>query len=228
METEMRTSELLPLLHLTSSSFPTGGFSHSMGLESMLENGWLKNEADFEILCRDTLLRNLGKTDAPSVRLACTADLDSLLRLDKQVTALKPTKELREAGLKMGRAFIRVFSKMYPEPPLNVYWEKITAGGGGNYPVVFGAACGRLKIAPYNAALAYLFAALSNFMQTAIKLLPLSQITAQQLIVRLYPALEEQAELSAAVTASEMGGFAPQLDIASMNHEQLYSRSYMS
>lgn len=228
IERGMGSGELLSLLHLTSSSFPIGSFSHSLGLESMLENGWLVSEADFETLCRDTLLSNLGRTDGPAVCLACEPDRSDLPELDRQVTALRPTKELRKASLQMGRAFLRIFSKMYPGSPLEVYAREATAEGGGNYSVVFGAACGWLGIVPYEATLAFLYGSLGNFVQTAIKLLPLSQISAQQLLVRLYPVMEKQARLAATISISEMGGFSPQLDIASMSHEQLYSRSYMS
>lgn len=220
--------ELFSLLQLCSGTFPIGAFSHSFGLESMVENHWLNGENQFEDFCGQVFLPNLGQTEAPGVCLAMKAGNTELAALDQEITALKPSLEMRTASLKMGGALLRTANEVYPES------KALAIFGGGkertevNFAIIFGVLCAELGIETKRAGAAFLFSSLNSFVQAAIKLVPIGQIRAQAIITRLYNDVEKWAEHSCRVELSQLGAFNPQLDIASMNHEGLYCRLYMS
>lgn len=220
---------LLSLLHICSGVFPIGGFSHSFGLESMVESGWLQREDEFEVFCRQVLLPGIAQVDAAAVCLAMRAQGKKELHdLDQQVTALKPTSELRISSLKMGGALARILNDMYPKAGFDQLSSPEEQEKVGNYAVVFGVASGYLNITVDDAVVAYTFASISSFVQAAIKLVPLGQTTAQTILVGLYADIERWAAKASELSLENMGSFNPQLDIASMNHEGLYCRLYMS
>lgn len=217
------------LMHICSPSFPVGGFSHSYGFETYMSDGRVKNAEDFTVLLNTALSSSMGFVDAPAVCLAYSSDKDALASLDSLVTALKPTKELRESSVRMGRSFLRIFSEMHPENPLREYYARVKRGEcDGNYSAMFGAAASYIGAEKKSAVCAYLFCSVYSLIQTGIKSVPLGQGESQKIMVSVYGKICALAENAMTVSMEDMGGFSPMLDIASMRHEDLYTRLYMS
>lgn len=224
---------IMHLMQFAGGSFPIGGFSHSFGLESYTEKNSVRNIAKFREFLQTSLNTSLGCVEAPAVCLAYrymqSGDSDSLIRLDNLITALKPTMELRQASRKMGRGFLKIFCELYPENIVNdyLYYLKNT-NVGGNYSVVFGLAVSALNIDIDSAVTAYLYSSISAAVQAGIKLVPLCRIESQKLLIGFYGNIKLCAEAAQTISEEELSGFSPSLDIASMQHEKLYTRLYMS
>src|SRR5699024_3575690 len=86
---------------------------------------------------------NLKYNDGAFVRLAYEAaesnDLEELVRLDQECTALKSAREIRQANQKLGLRFIKIFGRRYTSSLIEGYNEAIkTKTAKSNYPIVFG------------------------------------------------------------------------------------------
>ncbi|MGN0650427.1 MAG: urease accessory protein UreF [Oscillospiraceae bacterium] len=213
---------LIRLLHLCSTVFPTGVFSHSYGYETLLEDGYANTAEDFDRYISAVLKSGSAKAEAIIIKF-CLEASERLRYWDELCTAVKPTKELRAASSKTGRAFLRAFEKMYPEK--SDFCKELPYK---NYAVVFGAACGCLGIPTKDAVEAFLTSTVLSNTSAAIKLIPLSQLDGQLLVERCYATIAECANAALSAGEDEIFSFSPMADISSMRHEEQYSRMYMS
>lgn len=216
----MEGAACIQLIHLCSGTFPIGTFSHSYGFEYMVKEGNIKGSEDFEQYLKGLLSNGFGKTDLPVIKLAYESP-ERFEELDTLCTALKPTKEIRSASLKTGRAFIRVFGSMYPG-------SLPETKSGLNYATAFGIACRHLEIPLSDALECYTAGTLISYIQAGIKLIPLSQTDGQIIMKNCYGEIEKCAKSAAKMNEEDMFSFTPFTDISSMLHERQYSRMYMS
>ncbi|MDR3271727.1 MAG: urease accessory protein UreF [Peptococcaceae bacterium] len=218
----------IALLHVSGSSFPTGGFAHSFGLETYVSDARVSSGHDLLNYVQTMLCCSLGTLDAPCVALAYKYSGEELSRLDQLLTAYRPAVELRRANQRMGRAFLRAFREMYPGTELDAYQGTLAETSGGNYAVIFGKACAIMGIAREFAVSGFLFNSLNNLIQAGIKLIPLGPSEGHAILFSLYEAVAATAQRALRMNEEELGSFVPALDIASMKHERLYTRLYMS
>lgn len=214
------------LLQTSDSLFPTGAYAHSLGLEGLVQDEWV---SDLESL-RDYLERSvrpsLTHVDLPLIRFARAASIADAVRLGRLCHALRPSRELREASVRMGRQRLELVARLTANEALGGL-----AGADGfqpHLPVVFGFECGALEIPLHAALVAYLYQSYSAQVSAALKLLRLGQTAAQTLLARLMASSEESINRSLALDEDHVGWFAPAADIASARHETAYTRLFIS
>src|SRR5204863_4136431 len=92
--------------------FPAGGFAHSLGLETYVQDGAVTDRAGLEAFVSAHLEGSAGPADAvaaaSAVRLAAAGDLAGWVALDARLEAMKPVPETRAASRQMGRQTLRV------------------------------------------------------------------------------------------------------------------------
>lgn len=222
----------LALMQISNAAFPIGGFSHSFGMETYVFNNKLKNAEDVKILIHNFLSHSLGKCDAIAVRYACRAardgDCKEIYEVDQLMSCIKLTREFREASLKMGKAMLRLSEAIFPNKVLEHYCNIVKLKGNGHFPVVYGTVCGCLEIDEQCAVAAFLLSSVNNLITVATKIVPLGQVESQKAVVDLYPVIIEKIKAGMEIDLTNMGSFSPALDIAGMQHEELYTRLYMS
>ena len=107
------STKLLYLLHLCDPSLPIGGFSHSAGLETYVQEGIVKDKNSAKEFVVQQLSQNICYTDAAMVSLAydaaCNKDFQTILDLDTTCTAVKLPMEIRLAGNKLGTRLLKIF-----------------------------------------------------------------------------------------------------------------------
>ena len=138
-----RLASLLSLLQLSDSAFPSGRYTLSYGLETLVQSGRLPVPAE-----TSTLTALLGDSirfaAAPSdgAALACAhravgadgdVDLDLVVRVDARLTAVKLPREARDASARTGRAVLGTAAAAIGGSALHDYTEFVKAGraGGG-------------------------------------------------------------------------------------------------
>ncbi len=224
---------LLNLLHLSDPTLPIGGYAHSAGLETYVQLGKVKDVTTARAFVTEMLSRNLLYTDAAFVSLAFDAaeknDSDYLLQLDEECTAVKLPAEIRQASQKLGIRLIKIFQPLCNNELADAYRilveKKETPG---NYCIAFGLYAHALGLNKKEALTGFFYNAAAGFVTNCVKLIPLGQQDGQEILFSLFPLMQQLAEKSLMPDKNLIGVCCTGFDIRSMQHEQLYSRLYMS
>lgn len=204
----MEEAALLRLLHLADSALPVGGAAHSFGLETLAEEGVLA-PANLEDILR-AYLEEAGALEAFYVRQAWAGR--DLAALSDELSSRKPARNSREASLKLGRRLAELVNSMVGHPLLPHL----------HYAIVFGAAGGALGIPMEPIVLAYLNQSVTGLVSACQRLIPLGQSAAARILWNLKPAIVQASH------AKEVSCFSPYLDLASMRHDLLETRLFIS
>lgn len=227
-------SSLAILLQLTDSSYPTGAFTHSAGLEGMCQLGQVTDPASLESFLAGHVFHGLEFADLPVLRLsfeaAVAGDGARMADLDEVAAALRNPEELRLASSRMGRQRLDLLGQVMragewdPER-----WEAVTGGLRENQlPVVAGIEAAFLKLPCPAMEQAFAFSTLAGTLSAAMKLLRIGQSVVQGILHRQCLRLPAMIERSRTVTEDRLGTFTPLLDIASSRHKRAFSRLFLS
>lgn len=223
--------KLFYLLQIAGGTFPTGGFSQSWGLETYVSEKKIKDGNDFTTFSRMYLDRVIENFEGPvycaAYDLADEWNEEGLLELEDLLRAMKMTKETKTAGIRTGKALLRIAGEMLDDGKLKDYYEK-NKDTGISYPIAFAMACARLEIEKEEGLKALIFSTINSLMQSGIKLIPLGNTEALSLMRSLYSSMDECVVQIMQKGIDEIENFSPGLDIASMRHEALQTRLYMS
>ena len=248
--------QIFQLLQLNGGTFPTGGFSQSWGLETYVAEGIVKDTQTFRGFLESYLKSGIGKCEGPIICRAyelagqvakeavCRGDAveqtgegaanradgdaaAALRDLEQLSQAMKVTKESREAALRMGKAFGRILAPVLGEEAVLPLKEAL-GSLAVSYPVIYGCMCRLLGTGLDEALAAYVFSAANTLTQSALKLIPLGNVEAQKVLFEMDGVMEEVTCLCRETGIEEITNFCPGLDIASLAHEELPVRLYMS
>jgi urease accessory protein len=232
----MFDSQLLSLLHLCDSLFPTGSFAHSDGLETATSTGVISTSTDLRDWMDVCLEQNLGRFEAQAVWLALNAyirdALDELQKLDAEVNALRPSSTARSASRAIGTRLLRTWTEVH---------GILRASGGGkvgptydgcsySLPVAFGIVCGSIGIEPRAAVEAFIYTRLASICSSAMRLMSIGQREAHALLaatLERVPAVVDAIALRCE-RGERLGAFGPAIDIAVMGQQHVRSRLFLS
>jgi urease accessory protein len=230
----MEKNQLFTLLQFAGGTFPTGAFSQSWGLETTVSDKKVSSLEDFRRYLEAYIQRVLATFEGPALchayHLVQSGGLvgnQTLAELTEQVEAMRMTRESREASHRTGKALLRIAAGMLDRKDLTDYYEGVAASGT-SYPVSFGLLSALLDVPLEEALSAFFFSSVNAMAQSAVKLIPLGNGEAQKLIFDTQGTVGDAVETALAVPMDEMFSFCPAFDLASIRHEELPTRLYMS
>lgn len=227
----MNKMEQFHILQIMGGTFPTGGFSQSWGLETYVEEGIVTNSKTLKVFLEFYLEGVVEAMEGPafvrSYELSIAENQQALSGFDRQLTSMKLTKETREGSLRTGKAAVGLSARMMEDFFIKRYYEE-NRQKGINSTLAYGLILARLGVGKRRALESFVFSLINGFIQSGIKLIPLGNTEGQQLFMNLKEAMVQCVTVSLEKNYEDIMNFSPGLDLASMKHESLETRLYMS
>ncbi len=209
-------NQILTMAQWLSPAYPVGAFAYSHGLESLVEDGNVRDANTLRAWLEDILRFGAGASDARFIAAAWHAETsDDVAKVDAKVRAFAASKERALETVQIGAAFGLVTDKIWKQEPASL-----------TYPVALGRAA-KLQGLPLDLTLRMATqATLSNLISCAQRLAPIGQTEAQKILRDLTKLCCEIAQETSDGDLSVLTSSAFIGDIASMRHESQYSRIF--
>ncbi len=226
-------SALLHLLHMCDAGLPVGSFSHSAGLETFVQQNIVHDVASAEMFVIQMLSANIHYNDAAYASLAwqCAADVDckALCNLNADCTASKLPAEMRQASLSTGKRFMQIFESLTAHQFLKIFSAKLAAKKTSpNFCIAFAAVAQLQGITKENMLQGFYYNAAAAMVTNCVKLIPLGQQQGQEILFRVLQIIHALVQKNLNPQLELLGLSSPLFDVKCMQHEDLYSRLYMS
>ncbi len=220
-------SALLRLLQLSSPALPIGGFAHSLGLESAVAQGWIRDEAGALEWIETLLAEVQARTEVPLLArmyAACAARDDA--ELDRWAALLQATRESAElaaADRQQGSSLARLLAELGIEEA-----RRWASHPDACLLAPFAIAAVRWEIPLRAAALGLLWSLAQNQVAAAVRIVPLGQTAGQRILSACVGTVERAVVRGLSLGDGEIGANAPARAIAAALHETQYTRLCLS
>jgi urease accessory protein len=227
------SSVFLAALQLGDSLFPSGAFTQSAGLETLVADGEVVDAAGLRALLRCHLLHRLARADLPvllAVHAAAAAgDLDTVLEADRLLAAVKLAREERIASARTGRRIAAEAARLAPAPVLNGFAAEAAAGRcPGGAAAALGLAAHAFGIPAGAAALLACYTFGAGLVAAALRLMRVGHGDAQAVLRDCRPDMVAAVELARRADWRDPRACAPHLDVAGARHERAAARLFAS
>jgi len=221
----------LALMQLSDSAFPSGAFTLSHGLESLVYSGQIQTADDFKQFLRLLLYNKIGTSDLIALlhahRASVNNDLVEIRRADLRLFASTSIAETREAQRKSGRALLMVAQSIWHDEQLEILATDTAAGTiQCLHPVIF-AVVGRIAVLnESDTMLAFVHSFITSLANAAIRLGVLGHIQGQVVLKVIILDIEPIINKALVISLDDMRSCTPAIDIAQMRHKHLSQRQF--
>jgi urease accessory protein len=220
----MNATPLLAALQLGDSAFPSGAFTQSYGLETLVGERAVSSAADVEVVLAAHVQHRLAKSDLAALlaahRAAVETDTDLVLRIDAALTAIKMTREERQASHRMGARLMTEARRLAPHP--------ILESNPQNAAVAFALTGRAFGLSARESALTYAYAFASSLVSASMRLLRVGHGEAQAVLHRSHAAIELAVDDAETIQWDALCPYAPRLEMAAARHERSPARLFAS
>lgn len=235
INTDMQTTSLLNLLHISSPALPIGSFAYSQGLEYTLEAGWCKNAGDVESWIKSVMIHGLGGVDLPLLKRFHQTwvlyfetndhkkEAGTLNYWNSMLLAFRETKELYLEDIQVGDAF-----KQWHKSQSSEHIEKLEIIDKPTVASMYALNAVIKGLTAQESLIGFVWAWLENQITAASKAMPMGQTDGQNIIRHLIPEIEAVIENAMNVEDDDIGSGLVGLSMSSALHEHQYSRLFRS
>jgi urease accessory protein len=222
---------LYRLLAWLSPAYPIGAFSYSHGVETAVEEGFIKDRGSLIAWLETVLTDGSGRVDgalfAAAWRAASAKDWTIFDAIAERAAAWRGTSEMALESRQQGGSFLSITRTAWKHPDLDAAHARLD--GAISLPVAVALASAVHGIALEAALSGYLHAFTANLISAAVRTVPLGQSDGQLALAGLEAAVRRTADAALAVTdLDDVGTATPLLDWCSLHHEIQYTRLFRS
>ncbi|AXF57980.1 urease accessory protein UreF [Salicibibacter kimchii] len=202
-------------------------------METYIQNDQIRTKQALIDYCQTYLFHNLGSGDAILVKeshqAAGNQDFDRLIYLEQICNAMKLAKESRDGSIKMGRQFLQTIFPLEESALLDEYKRRFDDQQlKGHHAILYGIYTAHLDIDIQKAVLTFLYSSVNGLIQNAVRAVPLGQHNGVQAMYEMLPSIKETTNRVMNNTMDNMSNNALAIEMASMQHEYLFSRLFIS
>ena len=221
---------VLGLLQLADSAFPSGAYTLSHGLETLIAERIVRDGDDLLGYVRSCLRHRMARTDLPAVLAAArAADLATLVAIDGRLDATKLAAEERAGSTRVGRRLLVEGGRLVESPLAADYGAAAAEGRSpGHAAPAFGVIGRSLGADDRACALAFASAFTIGLVAAAVRLSVVGHRDAQRVIHASSLDIAAAVGIAAAMDWRDMASSAPQHDIALSRHEVADVRLFAS
>jgi urease accessory protein len=212
-------------LQLSDSAFPVGAFAYSDGLETAANSGLVRDAASLaewmDHFIEAVLIPCEGLALAKCMRALQAGDLETLQRIDEELTAIRPSSAVRSSSVGVGKRLLSLHAAISDGvslPPL------IEGNAAAAYALVFF----HRGISERDAVLAFGYNRLAGIVSAGLRLISIGHQQGQILLTKSIDRLPSAADRILKNIDEPLRAFSPILDIQQMNHQYVYSRLFRS
>ena len=222
----------LYLMQMTDSNLPTGAFSHSFGLETLIHEGKITNSAQFKPFLIN-YISQLLYTDGLTVRIVYDAleqnDFSPIIEADIRLFCSATAKETRLGVQRIGQQMTKLFCTLYDNENLERYAKLIQQKKCYGHPAICQAiALYDMKLDKKSAIETVLYTSVSSLVQNAVRGIPLGQTDGQQMQLVAIQTCIETAAIGLDLPMAYFCASSSFLEIQQMKHESIPVRLFMS
>ncbi len=222
------------LLQINDALFPIGGYTQSYALETYVQKAIISNAVTAKKFIQSELETAMIYSELLPAQLAYiytkNNDLEKLEKLEAMSKAARSARELREASQKLGNRFVKTVLALQIDFDMDFFKNYTTRCKhiGLSYCIAYGVFCAVAGIKESLMLSTFLYSQTSGFVTNCVKLIPLSQTEGQKILYNLQSTFDSLLDRLKDLNDEDLFLSCPALDIASMQHEKLYFRLYMS
>lgn len=232
---------LLRLLQLADSGFPSGAYTLSNGLETLVAEGAIGNADDLAAFVRVHLLAKFARSDLIALLAAHAAggepadtaadhdQVDRIVAIDRRLTAAKIAADDRIGSARVGRRLATEVARLVPSAAIAGFLDAIEdRRTAGNAAVSFGLAGRALGVEPRQTALAASSTLVIGLGAAAVRLGLIGHGAAQRLVAEAAPEIAAAVDEAVRGNWSDLRPSAPQIEVALAAHETAAVRQFAS
>jgi len=204
---------LLSILQVSDSSFPSGAFAFSNGLEGLLRDNIVTGPDGVENILSNHVVPRWMTFDRVFLSAAHAAgnEVQELVRLDADCDVRNTTPALRDASLSIGRSLLTTHARMGTRDAETLRMQLRRGAFHAHAPIVQGAMGAAMGLDCDAITASALYGQIASFASAAVRMGRLGALEAQKMLVRI---LAEAANALDEPCPDIPTGFAPLLDIS--------------
>jgi urease accessory protein len=148
-------------------------------------------------------------------------DLESLHRIDEELTAIRPASAVRRASTLIGKRMLSLYASMHAD-------ARLPNLPHSNAPVAYAFVYFSQGLTNHEAVLAFGYNRLAGIVSAGLRLISIGQQEGQMLLTNASQRLPDAVDRIAENLSEPLRSFSPFLDIQQMNHQYVYSRLFRS
>ena len=222
----MSNQSLLQLLRICSPTLPIGSYAYSQGLETACHNEYVTDQPSLNEWMTGVLVNSIQYLDIPVFARLYEAHKHNsnsdVHYWNDYILASRETSELLLEDTQMGGALARLLYDLNIQEAL--IWKKIPC----SLLTTFSLACTKWSIDKFSATQGLVWAWCENQVSIGVKLIPLGQTSGQLILSNLMQTIDTSVNSGLSLEDNDIGASCPGAIMASMQHEQQYTRLFRS